>query len=139
MKKILLLILGFGLFVTSFGQGENKKRPSFGIHFLLNDFRTAANLRSSSLSGILKANEWRKAKYMSSGIAVSYINGLNNNLDFVGTLSGSFLDYPVPGKASRVNPSLLLEGAATANLKLVSDKYFFSPFITAGIGLRSST
>ena len=29
---------------------------------------------------------------------------------------------------------MLLEGAATLNLKLLSDKYCFTPFLTAGIG-----
>jgi OmpA-OmpF porin, OOP family len=134
MKKTLLVIISFGLFVTSFAQGEYKKRPSFGVHFLLNDFRTAANLRSGGLPSILKSKEWHKTRYMSSGIAISYIQGLSNNLDFVGTLSGSFLDYPVPGKPPRNNPSLLLEGVATANLKLLTDKYFFNPFLTAGLG-----
>ena len=134
MKKILLLIIGFGLVVTSFAQGEYKKRSSFAIHYFLNDFRTPANLRSTSLSNVLNSKDWHKTKNMTSGIAVSYLQGLSNHLDFAGTLSGSFLDYPVSGKASRVNSSLLLEAVATANLKLLSDNYIFNPFITAGVG-----
>jgi outer membrane protein OmpA-like peptidoglycan-associated protein len=71
---------------------------------------------------------------MYAGIAVSYLQGLNNNLDFVGTLSGSFVNYPITGKTISNNPSLLLEGAATVNLKLLSDNYYINPFITAGVG-----
>ncbi len=134
MKKILLVIIGLGLIMTSFAQGEYKKRPSLGIHFFLNDFRTAKNLRSSGLPGVIRSKEWHKTKYMNAGIAVSYLQGFNNNLDFVGTLSGSFLDYPIAGKPPRATPGLLLEGAATVNLKLLSDKYIFNPFLTAGIG-----
>ena len=134
MKKILFVFFALSLFATSFGQGEYKKRPSFGVHFFLNDFRTAANLRTAGLSSVLNSKEWRKGKYMTAGMAVSYIQGLNNNLDFAGTLSGSFVDYPVPGKPSRQNSSLLLEGAATVNLKLLTDRYFFNPFLTAGVG-----
>jgi len=134
MKKILLVIIGLGLIVTSFGQSEAKKRSSFGIHFFLNDFRTASNLRSNGLSSVLKSKEWHKTQYMTAGMAVSYLQGLNDNLDFVGTLSGSFIKYPVPGKVVMTNPSLLLEGAATVNLKLLTDKYWVSPFLTAGVG-----
>ena len=134
MKKILLVIIGLGLFATSFGQGEYKKRPSFGIHFFLNDFKTPQNLRTKGLPSVIRSEEWHKTKNMSAGIAISYLQGLNNNLDFVGTLSGSFLDYPIAGKPVQPSPLLLLEGAATVNLKLLPDNYIVSPFITAGVG-----
>jgi OOP family OmpA-OmpF porin len=134
MKKLLLVFIGLGLIITAFAQGEYKKRPSLGVHFVLNDFRTAQNLRTSGLPGVIRSKEWHKTKYMTAGLAVSYLQGLSNNLDFAGTLSGSFLDYPIAGKAPRNNPSMLLEGTATINLKLLSDKYIFNPFLTAGIG-----
>ena len=134
MKKILLVIIGFGLAVSSFGQSETTKRPSLGVHFFLNDFRTAKNLRSAGLASVIRSKEWRKTNYMTAGLGISYLQGLNSNLDFVGTLSGSFVDYPIDGKPSRINPGLLLEGAATVNLKLLSDKYYVNPFLTAGVG-----
>ena len=134
MKKILLVIIGCGLFVTSFGQGEYRKRPSFGIHFILDDFKTAQTLRTTGLPDVLSSKQWHKTNNMNSGLAVSYLQGLSNNLDFVGTLSGSFVDYPINGKALRNTPSFLMEAAATVNLKLLSDKYYVNPFITAGIG-----
>ena len=134
MKRILLVIIGFGLVVTSFAQGENKKKSSLGIHFFLNDFRTAQSLRANGLSTIIRSKEWHKTNRMTAGMAVSYMQGLNNNLDFVGTLSGTFVDYPISGKPARTNPSLLLEAAATVNLKLLSDAYYINPFVTAGIG-----
>ncbi len=134
MKKLLLVFLGLGLFISSFGQADNKKRPSLGVHFFLNDFKTAANLRATGLSGVLQTKEWHKTRNMNSGIALSYLQGLNNNLDFVGTLSGSFVDYPIQGKPLLKEPGFLLEGAATVNLKLLSDKFCFNPFLTAGVG-----
>ncbi len=134
MKKILLAFIGLGLVISSFGQGEYKKRPSFGIHFLLNDFKNAQSVRATGLSNVIRSKEWHKTRNMNAGIAVSYLQGLNNNLDFMGTLSGSFLDYPISGKPSRVDPLLLLEGIAAVNLKLLSDKHTVNPFLTAGIG-----
>jgi len=134
MKKTLFVLLTLGLFVTAYGQADYKKSPSLGVQFFLNDFKTAANLRATGFPSVIRSKEWHKTKNMNAGIAISYIQGLSNNLDFAGTLSGSFLDYPVPGKALFADPSLLLEGAATANLKLLSDKYCFTPFVSAGIG-----
>ncbi len=134
MKKILLVFIGLGLVGSSLAQGEYKKSPSLGIHFFLNDFKTAQALRTAGLSNVIRSKEWHKANNMTSGIAISYMQGLTNNLDFAGILSGSFLDYPITGKPLRFNPSLLLEAAATVNLKLLSDNYCFNPFITAGVG-----
>ena len=134
MKKILLVFIGLGLVMTSFAQGEYKKRPSLGIHFLLNDFRTAQNVRNTGLANVVRGKDWHKTKFMTAGIAISYLQGFNNNLDFVGTLSGSFIDYPIVGIPARGNPGMLLEGAATVNLKLLPDKFIFVPFLTAGVG-----
>ena len=134
MKKILLAIIGLSLFVSSFAQADYKKRPSFGIHFFLNDFVSAQNIRNAGIGNVIRSKEWHKTRNMTSGIAVSYLQGLTNHLDFVGSLSGSFVDYPIAGKPLRIDPLLLLEGAGTVNLKLLSDKYCFNPFLTAGIG-----
>ena len=134
MKKILLPLLTIGMFITSFGQNDYKKRPALGVHFILNDFKTAAAIRSTSLSSVLQAKQWKQTKNMAAGLGLSYIQGLSNNVDFATTLSGSFLDYPIPGKTSSSSSELLLEAVATANFKLLSDKYCVVPFITAGLG-----
>ncbi len=122
------------MFITSFGQNDYKKRPALGVHFILNDFKTAAAIRSTSLSSVLQAKQWKQTKNMAAGLGLSYIQGLSNNVDFATTLSGSFLDYPIPGKTSSSSSELLLEAVATANFKLLSDKYCVVPFITAGLG-----
>jgi OOP family OmpA-OmpF porin len=134
MKKILLSFLALGVFITSFGQNDYKKRPALGIHFVLNDFRTATDLRTNGLASVLRTKEWHKTQYMSAGIGVSYMQGLSNHVDFAGVVSGSYLNYPVPTKPATYNKSLLLEGVATINLKLLTDKYWFNPFLTAGVG-----
>ncbi len=134
MKKILLAFIALGLFITSFGQSDFKKRPAIGVHFILNDFKTAAALRGTSLSSVLRNKQYKQTKNMAAGMALSYLQGLSNNIDFESSVSGSFLDYPVPGKALTSQSNLLLEAVATANVKLTSDKYWISPFITAGVG-----
>ncbi len=134
MKKILLSLLSVSALLSSFGQNDYKKRPALGVHFIMNDFKTASTLRTTSLSNVLATKQWKKTQDMSVGMGFSYIQGLSNNIDFAATLSGSFLDYPVPNKPLAGTNNFLLEGVATANLKLLSDKYIVSPFLTAGIG-----
>ncbi len=134
MKKILLSFLTIGMLLNSFGQNDYKKRPALGVHFIMNDFKTAASIRSTSLSNVLQTKQWRQTKNMAAGLGLSYIQGLSNNIDFAATISGAYLDYPVPTKVSTGGNELLLEGVATANFKLISDKYAVVPFITAGLG-----
>lgn len=134
MKKLLLALLAFGLYSSSFGQSDFKKRPALGVHFILNDFQTAAAIRSRGLSSVLRTNDYKKVKNMAAGMGVSYLQGLTNNIDFETGLSASFYDYPVPGKTATGQNDLVLEGVAATNFKLVSDKYWLSPYITLGLG-----
>ena len=134
MKKFILSFVTLVVCTISYGQNEYKKASGIGIHFIFDDFKTASDIRANGLSGVLRAKQWNKLNRMNPGIAISYLKGLSNHVDFVSTLSGSFTDYPVPDKISNGNQNFLLEAAATANVKLLTDKYFINPFITAGIG-----
>lgn len=133
MKKITLSLLAGLVATMAFAQEDYIKPPTLGFNFTLTDFKTAANIRQVGLSNVLKGKEWRKIKPMDAGLSVNYIQGMAKNLDFAATLSGVFVNYPVPDRGDKKN-GLLLELAATANLKLLSDKYFLNPFLTAGIG-----
>ncbi|MGG9964437.1 OmpA family protein [Ferruginibacter sp. SUN106] len=134
MKKILLSFLTIGLFLTSFGQNDYKKRPALAIHFILNDFNTAASIRSTSLSNVLQTKQWKRTGNMAAGLGFSYLQGLSNHIDFETGISASFLNYPVPGKVLSGNNDPLLEAVASANVKLLSDKYWISPYISGGLG-----
>ena len=128
MKKILLSFLALGLFVAGFGQNDQKKRPTLAVHFLLDDFKTAASIRAGGLANVFKTHEWHKTGRMVAGMAVSYMEGLGSHLDFSTTLSGSFIDYPVPNKPATGTNNFLLEGVAGVNLKLLTDKYILNPY-----------
>ncbi len=138
MKKITFSLLTLIICAASFAQNDNRKLPSLGIHFILNDFVTASELRANGLSNVLRDKQFSKIKRMSPGLAISYLQGVSKHVDFGATLSGSFVNYDVANSQNLTNrEQLLLEAAATANIKLLSDKYALSPFITAGIGAHS--
>lgn len=124
----------FGLLTNSFSQNDYKKLPALGIHFFFNDFETAAELKNDGLASVVGNKNSTNTSRMAPGLAVSYMEGLNNKLDFVGTLSGSFVDYPVPDKP-KAGSKFLLDATAVANLKLLSDQYLVSPYLTLGAGV----
>jgi OOP family OmpA-OmpF porin len=138
MKKITFSLLTLIICAASFAQNDNRKLPSLGIHFVLNDFVTAAEFRANGLSNVLRDKQFSKIKRMAPGLAISYLQGVSKHVDFGASLTGSFVDYDVANSQNLAKrEQLLLEAAATANVKLLSDKYALSPFITAGIGAHS--
>ena len=134
MKRFMLSFLAIVSFTVVFGQTDYKKPRSLGIHYIFNDFETAADLRTDGLSTVLKDDDWNKTGRMTPGLAVSYTQGLSSHLDFAAILSGTYTKYPVPNKALDASQKLLLEAVATANLKLLTDKYIVNPFLTLGVG-----
>ena len=106
---------------------------SLGISFFLNDFVTASRIRTTSLSSVLRNKSVAKFSEMTPGIAVNYYKGIKRHLDLAASLGGSFIRYPMPSK-SFANNNFLLEANASVNFKLTSEKYWFQPYLTAGIG-----
>ncbi len=137
MRKPLLLLLAISAFHFAFAQESKyqyKKKPAFGFAFTFHDFQTAADLKNTSLNQVLKDKQWYKTGRMSPGLALTYFQGLTNHLDFMGRIGGSFLSYPIPDRVQTGNDKLLAEADANINAKLLSDKYWVSPYLTAGIG-----
>jgi hypothetical protein len=137
MKKALVIVSALVLAsVTSFSQTTNLvKKPSLGLHFLLNDFKTASAIRSSSLNTVIREKTNAKLKEMSPGLAITYMQGISSNVDFTTTLSGSFVDYPFQnGIVSNGEDAFLLEGDVALNAKLLPDQYWVNPFLTLGVG-----
>ena len=135
MKKILAVLLALSAFLPSgFGQDDEIRPAAIGISFFLNDFTTPDRIRTTSLSQVLSNKRWAKPSQMSPGLAVSYFKGLRKHVDFAGTLAGSFVRYPFPNRVPFFGDRFLLEGDASLNLKMFSEKYWVSPYLIAGVG-----
>jgi OmpA-OmpF porin, OOP family len=138
MKKIKLLSFMLLVAFVSFSQTNNyKKRPSLGVNFLMKDFKTPAAIKATSLSNVLNDKKWTALKDMAPGLTINYIEGLNNNIDFMAGMNLSFVDYPF--KANTATPAgqdkLLVELDANLNFKLLTDNYFLVPYISTGLGV----
>lgn len=122
--------------LTVFAQNEDLRRPSsLGITFFLNDFNSAADIRRDGLGSLIRDKNLFKFNRMNAGVAINYLKGLNNLVDFNSTLGASFVDYPVPNVPSFSREVFLLEATGNINVKLLNDKFFFVPFVDLGIGV----
>lgn len=100
----------------------------------MNDFKTASDIRSKGLVNVLDSKEFFKTSKMNPGLAVNYLSGLSNHMDFIATLGGSFLDYPIEGVTSSGSDKLMLELTTSINFKLLTDHYWITPFVDLGVG-----
>jgi OmpA-OmpF porin, OOP family len=134
-RTILALLCLSNTFTFAQDETSYKQQPALGIHFILHDFQSATNIRNSSLSRVLANKEFGKVKEMSPGLAISYSEGLHDNFDVAVTLAGAFLDYPRENAQLSGSDKFLLEADASVRGKMFSDKYWFTPYLQAGIGV----
>ena len=137
MKKLTGLLFALVLLNTlAKGQDDDAiQKPTFGVQFFFNDFKSAANIRANSLGVVLKNKEFGKIKDMTPGLALTYIDGLSRYFDFTTSLAASFVDYPVQNKPSFGSDKLLLEADVSVRGKLISNKALINPYLQAGLGV----
>lgn len=138
MKKFITLSFSFLFISLSFSQDSEKKsyvrKPAFGLSVFFNDYTTAQRIRTSSLSSVIANKQKTNIKDMDPGIAVTYFKGLNEHIDLAATLGGSFVSYAI-GSNNTVDSRFLLEGDASINVKLLSEKYWLTPYASLGAGI----
>jgi OmpA-OmpF porin, OOP family len=137
MKKVLTSLFLFSLICgTAFAQDNAKLRPaSLGISYILNDYKTAALIRSTSFGAVRANKQWTPMKDQSPGIALHYFKGILSHLDFAGTLAASYVRYSAGSQPTPSSDGFLLEADASGNFKLFSEDYFLTPYVNAGVGV----
>ena len=135
MKKFLASVFVIGLFAQGVVAQDLNIRPrALGISFSLNDYTTPQRLRKGSVGQVLKDKQWAKIKETSPGFAITYIKGLRSHVDFAATLNGAYVNYQIPDK-NYTGDAFLLEADASANLKMLSEKHVFTPYLNVGLGV----
>jgi OOP family OmpA-OmpF porin len=134
MKKTLAAFL-FLLFVVSdiYAQDDVRGR-ALGISFTLTDYSTAQFIRNGTLSTVIREKQWSQLKEMAPGIAVTYFKGLKKHIDFAATINATYVRVPLENKPPESSDNLLVELDASANFKMFSDSYWFTPYIIVGVG-----
>lgn len=131
----IVLILLFPLVSFSQTQYPNKKVGALGVHFTLHDFKSGTILKNEGLSELLIDGQYKKVGDMGPGLALSFTKGLTDNLDYMARFGIGFVSYPLPNKPLvRTGSKALTEADISLNFKLTSDRYWVSPFLSAGLG-----
>ena len=125
MKNIIAACICFCFISSSTYAQDRPIRPrALGVSFIMNDFTTAERIRNSSLATVLRDKQWAKFKEMSPGLAITYFKGLKPRLDFAGTLTASYVTYPLRNKPAESSDALLLEADASGTF--VGSSYMFA-------------
>lgn len=136
MKKTLLIFIILLLTGAIYGQVNSyKKKPTLSINFILNDFATADLISNNSLSSVLKDKKWSKFNDMDPGLAISYFQGISENVDFMASMGASIVNYSFKNRPSLGSDNFLLETDANVVVKLLSDKYIVTPYLSVGAGV----
>lgn len=135
MKKIASLLFFLATFFSAFSQNNQYKRPqSLAVSFFMNDFKTASEIRSAGIVSVFNNRNFFKTSRMHPGVAVQYVSGLSDHIDFAASLGGSFLAYENKNITENTGNSFLLEATGSLNFKLLTDHYFLTPFVDLGVG-----
>jgi hypothetical protein len=134
-KNVGFLLAVLSLLAPAYSQDDYIQRPTLGIYFFFNDFKSAENIRATSLRETLRNAQFGKLKDMSPGLALNYMCGITKYFDFSGTLTGSFIDYYKKDGTLLGQGNLLLEGDVSIKGKLFSNRYWVSPFVQVGTGI----
>jgi OOP family OmpA-OmpF porin len=134
--KNLLAAVTFLCFLSTnvFAQSQPIRPKALAISFIMNDYTSPQRLKTSTPALLFRDKQWAKFSEMSPGLALTYFKGLLSHLDFAGTLAASYVNYSLPNKAAFSNDGFLLEGDASIQLKLLSEQYFLTPYLSAGVG-----
>jgi len=137
MRKIYGCLILLFLAVAGFAQNKDYvKKPTVALFFGANDFLTAQRIRSSSLSSVLSNKSWANVREIDAAFGVSYLQGLNEMIDYSFNFSTSALEYPIRDNASNsaTKEYFLHTLDASLHVKLLTDKYAVVPYLSAGLG-----
>lgn len=134
MKKLLGSLITLMFYLTSIAQSDYIKPHSLGVSFFFSDFKTASDIRSQGLESVIKQKHLFSRAGLNPGIAIDYLEGLSNHVDFIASLGGSFAKFQNANINNVYTKEFLLEATTSLNFKLLPDKYIVVPFADLGVG-----
>ena len=134
MKHLIVSLLAAIIIAPIvYGQEDEIRSHEIGVSFNLFDFKTAELIRTTSLNAVISNKQFGEEK--SPGIALHYFKGLKKHIDFGASLNASYLNQPLPDKNDASDRYMFqLEGVA--HFKMVSDKFWFQPYLIGGFGAQ---
>ena len=125
MKHLIVsLLTAIIIAPVVYGQDDEIRSHEIGVSYNLFDYKTAELIRTTSLNAVIRDKQFGDEK--SPGIGLHYFKGLKKHIDFAGSIN----------VVSDGTNKFLLQLEATAQFKLVSDKYWFQPYLVGGFGAQ---
>lgn len=137
MKRIVCIVLSCFILQLSAQIKPGKKPSTLAFHVFYNDFKTAQQIRSSSLKNVLDNNQWSKIGNMQMGFGFNYLKGISQNMDAIATLDGSSTDYLYKDGTTNGSSKFLLDANTGLNIKLLTDRHTVVPYLSGGAGFSS--
>lgn len=137
MKQLIVSLLATIIIApVVYGQDDEIRSHEIGVSFNLVDFKTAQLIRTTSLNAVIRDKQFGDIGGMSPGIGLHYFKGLKKHIDFAGSINATTAYQPLPNKPDDGYERFLLQAEANAQFKMVSDKFWFQPFLSAGFGAQ---
>ena len=137
MKQLIVSLLAAIIITPAvYSQDDEIRSHEIGVSFNLIDFKTAELIRTTSLSAVIRDKQFGTLNDMSPGIGLHYFKGLKKHIDFAASINAGTVFQPLPNKPNDGYERFLLQLEATAQFKMVSDKYWFQPFLIGGFGAQ---
>ncbi len=138
MKPILASLFAAILFCNTIAAQQKKtgKSPLLSYNISFSDYRLPKQIKDSSISRALKNGDWYKPGKKSFGLGVNWWKHLTTHIDFSGSLTGTFSNFPalfVKGDSigqAKFTPQI----DALVHLNMFTEKATVNPFLTAGLG-----
>ena len=120
-----------------FAQKKDHTKPRLiSYHISFSDYSFPKQIMDSSLNKAFQQKDWYKPGNKSFGIGLSYWKGLTSNIDFSGTVTGTFSNFP----ANFVKDDSIGQAKFTTqvdafiHIRAFKESARVNPFLTAGIG-----
>jgi OmpA-OmpF porin, OOP family len=134
MKHLIVSLLAAIIIApVVYGQEDEIRSHEIGVSFNLYDFKTAELIRTTSLNAVIRDKQFGDEK--SPGIGLHYFKGLKKHIDFAGSFNASYLNQNIPDNPDPTD-RYMFQLEAAAHFKLVTDKYWFQPYLIGGFGAQ---
>lgn len=139
MRSTRLVVIIFLCLCYSTGWAQKyatKKSGMFSYSVSLSDYNFIKRAKDSSISHAFNQKDLFKSGNTSFGIFVSYWKGLHSHIDLMGSLGGTFSNFPVlfvkGDSIGQAKFSMHLD--ALLHFRALQEKAKINPFLTGGIG-----
>ena len=134
--QLLTVLALMGCLVLKAQKQSALKPRLFSYNISFADYSLPKEIKDSSFTKAFQQKEWYKPANKSFGFGISYWEGLTSNIDFSGSLTGTFSNFPAnfvkDDSIGQAKFSTQLD--ALIHVRALKESARVNPFLTAGIG-----